>query len=169
MRPALLLAPLTVAACLATPTLPPCACVVVPEVDGALNMSFQGRAVTFEEGAQTSLEGGMDEAGLVVLTGFDVDVVARLDPAAPGTWAGAERFSVTQSAGPEVLRYSAGPGEIALRIREAVPQTGGFRVRGDYRGTLCRSADGGTPTCGPVNGTFAFDEPGPLPVGLTPS
>jgi len=75
LRRIVVLAPLSVAACLAVPTLPPCACIVPPDARGALNMSLDSTPVAFDGSRQTPVGGGVRDDGTVTVTGFDVNTL----------------------------------------------------------------------------------------------
>ncbi len=167
-----------VAACAATVPVTPCACVILPDLNGLTSLSLDGRAVIFDEGEPTMpITGGLYEASATQTetnlalsgSGFDLEASWGTDPAAdlsaPAALidAGYQRV-VAHGDLAEAELLGLGPAGGTLTLREIAPRAdGGWRVRGSFAAQLCLDAQAGT-GCLAATGNFAFDW-GTLPVG----
>lgn len=156
----------------------PCACVIIPEINGAISLAMFGAALTFDDdisptesmpvtgnlfgvavgGASANFLDieGMDGVSLSAswgnTTSFDMAAPAALTDLYFQTSARAD----TEFA--ESAAYDLGPQGGTLRLREIVADPdGGYRVRGGFSGQVCNSD--AVDDCTTLTGNFAFDAP----------
>jgi hypothetical protein len=152
----------------------PCACVVMPTMNGALSMALARQAVTFDGGQDTGAEDTLPIEGFVFwpemsYASTGVRIAAFSGLAFESVWDEGEELTgdaqiVSLSFQNDVLTgidfdnsqyYELGPQGGMLRLREIVPGAeGGWRVRGDYRAQICLEDNSG---CTTAQGSFAFD------------
>ncbi len=153
----------------------PCACVVIPTMDGALSMAIGRDAVTFDgetdgTAAQTLPISGflfspdvqfysvtgikvetLDGLGFEAVWGDPVDMTA---PAIMQSFYFAED-SLSTVAWEDGRSFDLGPqgGQVTVNEIVAQPQ-GGWRVRASYTAQVCPDEEG---SCLNLSGSFAFD------------
>lgn len=172
MKPSLAIAAaVLVAACAGTAPVAPCACVVIPDLNGLTSLALDGEALAVEGGEPTmAITGGLyaasdyqTETNLVLDgSGFGLSASWGADPAAdlavPArltdmTWL--RVIAHGDLAESETL--DLGPAGGTLTLREVAPRAeGGWRVRGSFAAQLCLDPESGT-GCLPATGNFAFD------------
>lgn len=179
MKPSLAIgAAVLVAACASTAPVAPCACVVIPDLNGLTSLALDGRALAFAGGEPTMAITG----GLYAASDYQTETNLVLDGSGFGlaaSWGANPAADLTVPAALTDLGYlrviahgdlaeseslTLGPRGGTLTLREIAPRPeGGYRVRGSFSGQVCLDAEAGT-GCMPAAGNFAFDA-GVLPAG----
>ena len=177
------LAVLALAGCSTTVVMEdPCACVVIPTMDGALSMAIGRQAVTFDREIEGTTTQTIPISGLLFspdmqfysVTGVKVESLGGIgfeavwrDPVDMTRPAAMQSFTFYQDSLSTVAWedgqvFDLGPqgGQVSVNEIIAKPE-GGWRVRADYAAQVCSNADG---SCLNLSGSFAFDAeqlPGP--------
>ena len=159
----------------AVPTIDPCACMVIPDPNGAASASLNGQALLLEDssggaadtvGVYGSFQTSEDGAGTVT-HGVAVEALRGLSmvgewPAGAG-WGTGRAAALSQFSFFPDLRadvegqsifFDLGPQGGTLTLREIVAEEGGWRVRGGYDAQACPET--GDSACVRLTGTFAF-------------
>jgi hypothetical protein len=169
----------------------PCACVIIPDMDGLVSLAVDGRAVEFDGPSSTLPVAGnlyTVEETLNTTTGESFQAwtdngltVSAMDGISfTASWGPDPDFDFTRPGAITEAYYDTdvradveweanesfrlGPQGGTLTLREIAPRAeGGYRVRGSYSAQVCPEESG---NCIRLTGTFAFDFADPTLPGI---
>ncbi len=162
----------------------PCACIIIPDMNGLVSLAVDGSAVEFDGPSSTlPVEGKLytvDEtlsttSGEIirVWSSNGLSISAMDDFSFTASWGSDPNFDFTrpgtitevsydtdvradvESDAYASYRLGAQGGTVTLREIAPLPE-GGYRVRGSYSAQVCPEESG---NCARLTGTFAFDDP----------